>query len=90
MPHFLNNHKKDCLFMTKQYIASIKNTTTGSWLKSTNSHNNTTSSGIIHSYDHTLLKEERLIFKDKNVAESTLKTLQVNYPDIFILVNETI
>ncbi len=80
--------------MTEQYRASIKNTTTGSWLKSTNSQSNTTSLGlisnIIHSYDHTLIKEERHIFGDKNEAESTLKSLQVNYTNTFILVNETI
>ncbi len=65
--------------MTEQYIASIKNTTTGSWLKLK----------ITHSYIHTLIKEERLIFRDKKEAESTLVTLQENYPDNFTLVIET-
>ena len=44
--------------MTEEYIASIKNITNGSWLKSTTSHNRTTGSWIkpkfTHSYIHTL------------------------------------
>lgn len=79
--------------MTEEYIASIKNITNGSWLKSTTSHNRTTGSWIkpkfTHSYIHTLIKEERLIFRDKKEAESTLVTLQENYPDTFTLVIET-
>ncbi|KGA83687.1 hypothetical protein KQ41_06505 [Lysinibacillus fusiformis] len=79
--------------MTEQYIASIKNTTTGSWLKSTTSFNKTNGSWfkpkITHNYIHTLIKEERFIFRDKKEAESTLETLQENYPDTFTLVIET-
>ncbi len=65
--------------MNKQYIASIKNNTTGTWLKSITTN----------SYTHTLIWRERFIFKDKKEAESTLKTLQSNYPDTFTLVIET-
>lgn len=80
--------------MTEQYIASIKNITNGSWLKSTTSHNRIAQLSWIkpkftHSYIHTLIKEERLIFRDKKEAESTLVTLQANYPDTFTLVIET-
>ncbi|WP_246310717.1 hypothetical protein [Paenibacillus xylanilyticus] len=78
--------------MTKQYIASIKNNTRGSWVSSVAPHKNTTKfwlkPKITHSYSDTLLKEERLIFRDEQKAESVLKTLNLIYPDTFTLVIE--
>ncbi|MEI3614681.1 hypothetical protein [Pseudogracilibacillus sp. SO30301A] len=65
--------------MTKQYHASIKNNTTGTWLKSI----------TINSYTHTLIKRDRRIFKDKKKAEKILEILQEKYPDTFTLVIET-
>ncbi|MCC2248924.1 hypothetical protein JUJ52_02995 [Virgibacillus sp. AGTR] len=61
--------------MTKQYIASIKNNTRGTWVKSI----------AINSYTETLFKKERHIFKDKKRAEKILKILQERYPDTFTL-----
>lgn len=65
--------------MACQYLASIKNDTKGTWIKSI----------TINSYTHTLIKEERLIFKDKKRAEKIFKVLQEKYPDTLILVTET-
>lgn len=65
--------------MNKQYRASIKKNTSGTWLKSI----------TINSYTHTLIKGERYIFKDKKRAEKILKILQEKYSDTFTLVIET-
>lgn len=65
--------------MIKQYRASIKNDTEGTWIESMD----------LNSYTHTLRKRERRIFKNKKRAETMLKILQSKHPDTFTIIIET-
>lgn len=59
---------------------SIFNKATGTWLKSV----------TINSYTHTLIKEERYIFKDKKKAERIVKILRKKYPHLDSIIVPTI